>query len=162
VRGPNVMLGYLKTGNPGVIEPPAEGWHDTGDIVAIDAQGFVTIKGRAKRFAKIGGEMVSLAAVEALAGALWPDALSGAGTVPDARKGERMVLITNQRNATQADFQAFARSRGASDLMIPAEVVVVDKVPVLGTGKIDMVGVTLLVRERFAAAQPAAEPMAAA
>ena len=67
VRGPNVMLGYLRADNPGVLEPPPEGWHDTGDIVTIDAQGFVTIKGRAKRFAKIGGEMISLAAVEALA-----------------------------------------------------------------------------------------------
>ena len=76
VSGPNVMLGYLRVENPGVLEPPPEGWHDTGDIVTIDAQGFVTIKGRAKRFAKIGGEMISLAAVEALAGELWPDALS--------------------------------------------------------------------------------------
>ena len=76
VRGPNVMLGYLKADNPGVIEPPREGWHDTGDIVTIDAQGFVTIKGRAKRFAKIGGEMISLAAVEMLAAQLWPDILS--------------------------------------------------------------------------------------
>ena len=72
VRGPNVMLGYLRAENPGVLEPPPEGWHDTGDIVTIDAQGFIAIKGRAKRFAKIGGEMISLAAVEALAGELWP------------------------------------------------------------------------------------------
>ena len=68
------MLGYLKADNPGVLEPPAEGWHDTGDIVTIDEQGFVAIKGRAKRFAKIGGEMISLAAVEMLGGELWPDA----------------------------------------------------------------------------------------
>ncbi len=152
VRGPNVMLGYLKADNPGVIEPPPEGWHDTGDIVTIDAQGFITIKGRAKRFAKIGGEMVSLAAVEMLAAALWPDALSAVGTVPDPRKGERLVLVTQQRDAKRADFQAFAKSRGAADLMIPAEVMVVEKMPVLGTGKIDMVGVTKLVRERAAAA----------
>src|SRR6201990_1140640 len=94
VRGPNVMLGYLKTDNPGVIQPPPEGWHDTGDIVVIDPQGYVTIKGRAKRFAKIGGEMVSLAAVETLAGQLWPDALSAVASTPDPRKGERLVLIT--------------------------------------------------------------------
>src|SRR4029079_8117105 len=72
VRGPNVMLGYLRVENPGVLERPVEGWHDTGDIVTIDAEGFIAIKGRAKRFAKIAGEMVSLSAVEAMAAALWP------------------------------------------------------------------------------------------
>jgi len=71
------MLAYLKADNPGVLVPPEEGWHDTGDIVAIDRDGYLTIKGRAKRFAKIGGEMISLAAVETLASELWPDALSG-------------------------------------------------------------------------------------
>ena len=154
VRGPNVMLGYLKVENPGVLEPPAEGWHDTGDIVAIDAQGFIAIKGRAKRFAKIGGEMVSLAAVEALAAELWPDALSAVASAPDARKGERLVLVTERRDASRAAFQAFAKAKGASELMIPAEVLVVDKVPVLGSGKLDYVGVATLVRERAATAEP--------
>ena len=74
VRGPNVMLGYLRAENPGVLERPPDGWHDTGDIVAIDADGFIAIKGRAKRFAKVGGEMISLAAIETLAADLWPDA----------------------------------------------------------------------------------------
>jgi acyl-[acyl-carrier-protein]-phospholipid O-acyltransferase/long-chain-fatty-acid--[acyl-carrier-protein] ligase len=150
VRGPNVMLGYLRADNPGVIEPPHEGWHDTGDIVTIDAQGFVTIRGRAKRFAKIGGEMISLAAVEALAAQLWPDVLSAVATAPDPRKGERLVLVTQQKGATRGEFQAFARSKGASDLMVPAEVVYLEKLPVLGTGKIDMVGVAKLVAERAA------------
>jgi acyl-[acyl-carrier-protein]-phospholipid O-acyltransferase/long-chain-fatty-acid--[acyl-carrier-protein] ligase len=154
VRGPNVMLGYLRTENPGVLEIPPEGWHDTGDIVTIDAQGFVTIKGRAKRFAKIAGEMVSLSAVEALAADLWPDALSAAASEPDARKGERLVLITDKRGATRADFQSFAKRRNAADLMVPAEVLVVDKVPVLGSGKLDYVGVSHLVRERAKAPEP--------
>ncbi len=156
VRGPNVMLGYLKADKPGVIEPPPEGWHDTGDIVTIDAQGFVTIKGRAKRFAKIGGEMVSLAAVEMLAAQLWPDVMSAVATAPDPRKGERLVLVTQQKGATRADFQAFAKSKGAADLMIPAEVVVIEKLPVLGTGKVDMVGVAKLVADRAAGGAPAA------
>src|ERR1700732_507766 len=150
VRGPNVMLGYLKTGNPGVIEPPPEGWHDTGDIVTIDAEGFVTIKGRAKRFAKIGGEMISLAAVEALAAEVWPGALSAVAAVPDVRKGEKLVLITQRPGAKRSDFQAFAKSKGAAELMIPAEIRVVDKVPVLGSGKLDYAGVTNLVRDALA------------
>jgi acyl-[acyl-carrier-protein]-phospholipid O-acyltransferase/long-chain-fatty-acid--[acyl-carrier-protein] ligase len=154
VKGPNVMLGYLRTENPGVLEPPAEGWHDTGDIVAIDAQGFVAIKGRAKRFAKIAGEMVSLSAVEALAAEFWPDVMSAVAAMPDPRKGERLVLVTEKRGATRSDFQAFAKGRGAADIMVPSEVVVVDKVPVLGSGKLDYVGVTKLVHERASAEAP--------
>ncbi|MGE7469447.1 acyl-[ACP]--phospholipid O-acyltransferase [Bosea sp. NPDC003192] len=148
VSGPNIMLGYLKSENPGVLEPPPEGWHDTGDIVVIDKDGFVTIKGRAKRFAKIAGEMVSLAAVEALAAECWPGALSGVASLPDARKGERLVLVTQQKDATRAAFQAFAKSKGAADLMIPAEVMVVPAVPVLGSGKLDFAGISRLVKER--------------
>ncbi len=156
VRGENVMLGYLRAENPGVLEPPAQGWHDTGDIVAIDDDGFVSIKGRAKRFAKIGGEMISLAAVEAFAAELWPDALSAAATAPDPRKGERLVLVTERRDATRAAFQVFAKAKGASDLTIPADVLVVDKVPVLGSGKLDFAAVTKLVQS-VAAAKVAAE-----
>ncbi len=159
VRGPNIMLGYLKSENPGVLEPPPEGWHDTGDIVAIDKDGFVTIKGRAKRFAKIAGEMVSLAAVEALAAECWPGVLSGVASLPDARKGERLVLVTEQKDATRAAFQAFAKGKGAADLMIPAEVVAVPAVPVLGSGKLDFAGIAKLVKERAAA--PAPQPVEA-
>jgi acyl-[acyl-carrier-protein]-phospholipid O-acyltransferase / long-chain-fatty-acid--[acyl-carrier-protein] ligase len=154
VRGPNVMLGYLRAENPGILEPPSEGWHDTGDIVSIDAEGFIAIKGRAKRFAKVGGEMISLAAVEALAAELWPDALSAVASLPDPRKGERLVLVTEKAQATRVAFQAFAKSKGASDLMLPAEVIVVDKVPVLGSGKLDFAGVARLVRECATQAAP--------
>jgi len=148
VRGPNVMLGYVRAENPGVIERPPEGWHDTGDIVTIDAEGFIAIKGRAKRFAKIGGEMISLAAVEALAAELWPDAMSGVATVPDARRGERLVLVTNKTDAKRSDVVAFARARGASEMMVPAQVLALDKLPLLGSGKIDNIALTNFVRER--------------
>ena len=100
VRGPNVMLGYLKHDKPGVIQPPSTergpGWYDTGDIVSIDADGFVTIQGRAKRFAKIGGEMVSLTAVEELAARTWPESQHAVVSVPDAQKGEQLVLVTTK------------------------------------------------------------------
>ncbi|GJE25578.1 acyl-[ACP]--phospholipid O-acyltransferase [Methylobacterium organophilum] len=155
VKGPNVMLGYLRAENPGLLEPPKDGWHDTGDIVAIDAEGFVTIKGRAKRFAKIAGEMVSLAGVEALAAELWPDAPSAVAAVPDARKGERLILFTEAKGATRAGYQSFAKGRGATEIAIPAEVVVLDKLPMLGTGKVDQVGVTKLAKERAATAEAA-------
>lgn len=151
LEGPNVMLGYLRAEAPGVLEPPPEGWHDTGDIVKIDEDGFVTILGRAKRFAKVGGEMVSLAAVEKLAATIWPDAQVAAAAVPDPRKGERIVLVTTREGATRSDFVAAAKAAGASELMNPAEVVVWEKMPLLGTGKIDNLAVTRLVREAAAA-----------
>jgi acyl-[acyl-carrier-protein]-phospholipid O-acyltransferase / long-chain-fatty-acid--[acyl-carrier-protein] ligase len=148
VHGPNVMLGYLKADRPGVLTPPEEGCHDTGDIVAIDREGFVTIKGRAKRFAKIGGEMISLAAVESLASELWPNAQSAVVTEADPRRGERLVLVTEKKGATRSAFQAYAKSKGAPDLMAPAEVMVLEKLPVLGSGKADLVSVARLVGER--------------
>jgi acyl-[acyl-carrier-protein]-phospholipid O-acyltransferase/long-chain-fatty-acid--[acyl-carrier-protein] ligase len=85
-------------------EPPAAGWHDTGDIVAVDRDGFITIKGRAKRFAKIAGEMVSLAAIESLAAECWPDSASAVVAMPDPRKGERLVLVTQKVDASRARF----------------------------------------------------------
>ncbi|KMO37278.1 2-acyl-glycerophospho-ethanolamine acyltransferase [Methylobacterium tarhaniae] len=156
VRGPNVMLGYLRAENPGVLEAPPEGWHDTGDIVTIDPEGFVTIRGRAKRFAKVGGEMISLAAVEAVAAELYPDAASAVAALPDARKGERLVLVTERKDATRSAFQAEARSRGLSELAVPAEIVTVDKLPQLGSGKVDFAAVARLAAERTRPAEVAA------
>ncbi|WP_269581680.1 acyl-[ACP]--phospholipid O-acyltransferase [Roseibium sp. Sym1] len=147
VSGPNVMVGYLTEDNPGVVAPLVDGWHDTGDIVEIDAEGYLVIKGRAKRFAKIGGEMVSLAAVEALAGQIWPEHLSAVAAIKDDRKGEKLVLITENPEADRAAFVAGAKERGAQDLMIPAEVRVVEGVPVLGSGKLDFAGINRLVEQ---------------
>ncbi len=155
VRGPNIMLGYLRAERPGVLEPPPDGWHDTGDIVSIDAEGYLTIRGRAKRFAKLGGEMVSLAAIDMLAAELWPDALSTAVAVPDSRKGERIILLTEQPEADRATFIAHARARGATELMVPAELRAVEAVPILGSGKVDFPGAQRLAEALIAASQAA-------
>jgi len=157
VKGPNVMLGYLRAEKPGVLEVPPEGWHDTGDIVTIDDQGFIAIKGRAKRFAKVGGEMVSLAAVEMLAAELWPDYITAVSSIPDPRKGERLIMVTNKHGATRSEFMAYARSKHASELMLPAEVVVLDKMPMLGSGKVDQLAIDKFVRDQAAAKAAAAE-----
>ncbi|QGP81273.1 acyl-[ACP]--phospholipid O-acyltransferase [Sphingobium sp. CAP-1] len=139
IRGPNIMAGYMKADAPGVLQPPAGGWHDSGDIVTIDEEGFVTIRGRAKRFAKIGGEMISLPAVEGYAAALWPDADHAVVTRPDLRKGEQLVLFTTRKGAKAGDLQNWGRANGVTELAIPRDIREVDALPVLGTGKLDYV-----------------------
>ena len=160
LRGPNIMLGYYRASSPGVLEAPVDGWYDTGDIVAIDAQGYLSIKGRLKRFAKVGGEMISLAAVEALAADLWPGLITVVVAQPDARKGEKLVLLTTGAKCQRGEFQQFAKGRGATELMVPAEVIVVDKIPLLGSGKPDFVTATKqvadIIARRAVVSQPAA------
>ncbi len=148
VRGPNVMKGYLTVDEPGIVKPPAEGWYDTGDIVDVDAEGFVHIKGRAKRFAKIGGEMVSLPALEELAEALWPGHRHAAVTLPDPRKGEQLVLVTDCAAATREALAAYGKSQGAAEISLPRTLLIVDVVPLLGTGKTDYRAVRTLAEER--------------
>jgi acyl-[acyl-carrier-protein]-phospholipid O-acyltransferase / long-chain-fatty-acid--[acyl-carrier-protein] ligase len=134
VRGPNVMKGYIGA-TPDAIEPPPDGWHDTGDVVSV-AGGFVTIRGRAKRFAKIGGEMVSLAAVEALAQGLWPEFHHVVVSLPDPRKGEQLALVTDKPGADRDALLAHARAQGYPELWAP-KAVLVAPIPMLGSGKID-------------------------
>lgn len=151
VRGPNIMLGYLRSEAPGVLEPPEEGWYDTGDIVALDADGFVAIRGRVKRFAKIAGEMVSLAAVDAMVATLRPDAEHVTVAVPDARKGERLVLMTTASDLSRAALQAYFREAGATELMLPADILPMDALPLLGSGKVDFMSARRLALEILAA-----------
>lgn len=147
LKGPNVMQGYMFNDNPGVIMPPAGGWHDTGDIVSIDTEGYIKILGRAKRFAKIGGEMVSLAAVEEIAGQLWPNHQHAVVSLPDPKKGEQLVLVTDNPQATRAEFSALAKELGHSELFVPKRLEIVSALPVLGTGKIDYVTIQAQINE---------------
>lgn len=146
VKGPNVMSGYLLHGSDGSIHPPhterGEGWYDTGDIAAIDADGYIELLGRAKRFAKIGGEMISLTAVEELAGTTWPEYNHAAISLPDERKGEKIILVTDYDQANRKSFQQKVRELGYGELYIPKDVVHVRELPVLGTGKTDYVTLT--------------------
>ena len=139
VRGPNIMSGYLN--EAGGIEPPPGGWHDTGDVVSISHDGWLRILGRVKRFAKIGGEMVSLNAAESLAAGLWPDARHAVVALPDGRKGERLVLVTDRLDATQAALITHAQALGAAELTVPRKILHVPEIPVLGTGKTDYVAI---------------------
>ncbi|WP_204602403.1 acyl-[ACP]--phospholipid O-acyltransferase [Paremcibacter congregatus] len=149
VRGPNVMKGYLLYDNPGVLVPPENGWYDTGDIVEIDGEGYVAIKGRAKRFAKLAGEMVSLTAVEAVVAALWPDNLHGAVALPDEKKGEQIILLTDGKAVTKEAISKKIKADGLQDLMLPKMIMTVENFPVLGTGKIDYVEVGRVVAQKL-------------
>ncbi len=163
VKGPNVMRGYLSPDDPGVLKPLIEGWHDTGDIVAIDSEGYLSIRGRVKRFAKIGGEMVSLAVVENCASALWPDNLHGAAILGDDRKGEQIILVTDRADADRSLLLAWARSHGVPEIAVPKKIVPVAQIPVLGTGKLDYVAIAKQAEEGLAAleARAAAQPVQA-
>jgi acyl-[acyl-carrier-protein]-phospholipid O-acyltransferase/long-chain-fatty-acid--[acyl-carrier-protein] ligase len=137
LSGPNVMLGYMLADMPGELQPLGDGWHDSGDIISFDSEGFMTIRGRAKRFAKIAGEMVSLGAIEMLVASLWPEDRHAAISVPDKRKGERIILLTTHKPATKSDIHDHSKKSGVPELMVPADVVEVADIPVLGSGKTD-------------------------
>jgi len=139
VRGPNIMRGYLNA--EGALEAPPDGWHDTGDVVEMTDDRWITILGRVKRFAKIGGEMVSLNAAEDLASSLWPDSRHAVISLPDGRKGERLVLVTDRADADVAAMVAHAKAMGAAELAVPRRIVRASDVPVLGSGKTDYVAI---------------------
>ncbi|MCL2021371.1 MAG: bifunctional acyl-ACP--phospholipid O-acyltransferase/long-chain-fatty-acid--ACP ligase [Betaproteobacteria bacterium] len=151
VRGPNVMNGYLKADNPGVLQAPASsegaGWYATGDIVDVDSDGFVRIIGRVKRFAKVAGEMISLEAVEKLALLASPGGLHAASSQPDATKGEALVLFTTDGQINRAALQKAARQLGFSELAVPKKIARVDALPLLGTGKTDYVTLQRMAAE---------------
>jgi acyl-[acyl-carrier-protein]-phospholipid O-acyltransferase/long-chain-fatty-acid--[acyl-carrier-protein] ligase len=148
VRGPNVMLGYLRSERPGELEAPSDGEYDTGDIVSVDEEGYATIVGRAKRFAKIAGEMVSLNAVEKIAGDLWPGQSHAVVAVPDKRKGEALVLVSDHADADRDALARHLRDNGGTELMAPKAVIKLDSLPVLGTGKLDYVSIGEIAAEK--------------
>ncbi|HEY8353507.1 MAG TPA: bifunctional acyl-ACP--phospholipid O-acyltransferase/long-chain-fatty-acid--ACP ligase [Methylophilaceae bacterium] len=143
VKGPNVMLGYYHHDRPGILEPTASefgtGWYNTGDIVDIDADGYVHILGRVNRFAKVAGEMVSLESVEQIARHAAPDHQHAASTQPDLQRGENILLFTTARHLQRHDLQQAAHTLGQPEIAVARRIVIVDALPLLGSGKVDYV-----------------------
>ncbi len=151
VAGSNVMLGYWLPDEPGKLVPPnsifGPGWHDTGDLVTVDADGYVFIRGRVKRFAKIGGEMISLTTVEEIAAKLWPENLHVAASLPDPQKGERILLVTDRASAERAQLIEHVRKEGYSEIHLPRSIHILEPMPIMATGKIDYQAVLAWLRE---------------
>lgn len=153
VKGPNIMQGYIMPDNPGVLVPLEGGWYHTGDVVEIDEIGFVYIKDRIKRFAKIGGEMVSLNAVHemVLKAYEWmgPDFEYGIVAVPHESKGEQLVLVTNNQQVKQDVLHDYIKNNGMSELFLPRIILYHDHIPLLATGKTDNVTLKKEVMEEL-------------
>jgi len=151
VKGPNIMMGTIYSKNPGVIVPPSGGWFDTGDIVSIDDMGFVYLKGRLKRFAKIAGEMVSLPSLEILVKQAYPNQEfeCTAVAIPHETKGEQIILVSTAKDMSLDKLQTFIKQQGYTELYVPKTIVYREELPVLGSGKRDFVGLKQEIESMF-------------
>jgi acyl-[acyl-carrier-protein]-phospholipid O-acyltransferase/long-chain-fatty-acid--[acyl-carrier-protein] ligase len=150
VFGPNLMKGYLLYEKPGVIQPPKsihDGWYSTGDIVHVDDDGFLHIRGRVKRFAKVAGEMISLEVVERIAATASPAFMHAASSRADAAKGEALVLFTTDITLRREQLSATAKALGLPELAVPRILKTVVEIPLLGTGKTDYVQLKKLAQD---------------
>ena len=158
VKGPNVMAGYIFADNSGVLVPPQDGWYHTGDVVEIDEIGFISIKDRIKRFAKIGGEMVSLRAVENMIAKAYEgndEFACGVVAIPHEHKGEQIVVVTNTPSLTMEKLRDFIKQNGYPELYMPRTILYKDKIPMSATGKIDNVTLKKMVLEELSVSSAA-------
>lgn len=146
LSGPNIMRGYMLANGHTKDLSLSDGWHDTGDIVSFDAEGYLTIRGRMKRFAKIAGEMVPLATAESIAQTLWPEARHVAVALPDSKRGERIILLTTVTDIDKAALRKTAKQIGAAEIALPDQIFSVEELPLAGSGKTDFVAALKLAK----------------
>jgi acyl-[acyl-carrier-protein]-phospholipid O-acyltransferase/long-chain-fatty-acid--[acyl-carrier-protein] ligase len=151
VLGPNLLSGYYLYDHPGVLvasqSTAGPGWHNLGDVAELSPDGFLSIQGRLRRFAKVAGEMVSLEVSEAIARAAAPEAMHAATCVADTGRGEMIVLITTDPALAREQLATTARSLGHPEIALPRRIQVVESLPVLGTGKVDYLRLKALAGE---------------
>src|SRR5829696_2308489 len=153
VTGPHVMLGYLN--QPELADSVLQdGWYNTGDVVTIDEDGFITIVGRESRFAKVGGEQVPFAAVEEALGTVTEGSEDGAPravvtAVPDEATGERLVVIHTALEQSPDELVKGLADAGLPRLFIPAPVdfYEIDTMPLIGIGKVDLEAINRFARQ---------------
>jgi acyl-[acyl-carrier-protein]-phospholipid O-acyltransferase / long-chain-fatty-acid--[acyl-carrier-protein] ligase len=159
VTGPHVMLGYLN--QPQLTDAVLQdGWYNTGDIVTIDEDGFISIVGRQSRFAKVGGEQVPFAAIEEVLAALTGGSDDGAPravvtAVPDEATGERLVVVHTTLEQSPDELVKGLAEAGLPRLFIPAPVDFhqIDTMPLIGIGKVDLEAINSFARQAAAARQ---------
>ena len=146
VRGDGVMSGYLNDIEESHLRLKS-GWYDTGDLGYLDGDGFLWHKGRLKRFVKIGGEMISLVMVEETLNNLTPEDIECCAVeLPDAKRGSRIIAVTNKAIDEQAVIKKL--SDEIPNLALPKKFVIVDEFPYMGSGKTDFRTLTNIVREQ--------------
>ncbi|MDN5928061.1 MAG: AMP-binding protein [Hyphomicrobiales bacterium] len=155
ICGPNVMLGRVQSDAPGILQPPLGGWHDTGEAVSADREGFFTLHGRAERVVAVEGEVVSLDKIEALANGLWPHAQHAAVAVADRRKAIRIALVTTTGDANRDALRKSARAAGWSEKIASAEIVKIAELPLTEAGKVDYFRVSEIARSHKGRARAA-------
>ncbi|MEG1641519.1 MAG: AMP-binding protein [Synergistaceae bacterium] len=148
LKGDNIMLGYMRITNPGVLEPLKDGWYDTGDIVDIDEEGYVKILGRAKRFAKIGGEMISLAAIEEVLCEVWSEDKHAVIMTHGGPKGETLTLVSTRPELKREEVRQKLVEFGVAEIAIPKKIIYIEEMPLLGTGKTDFVTLSKMYDEK--------------
>ena len=155
IKGPNLMKGYLADDEK-TAEVICDGWYVTGDIAKITKQGFIQITGRLSRFSKIGGEMVPHInieeAIQKFVQSEDDDVVRAVVTaVPDAKKGERLVVVHSELDKTPQEICDHLSDQGLPNLWVPSpdSFLQVEQIPLLGTGKLDLRALAEVAKQQF-------------